>query len=174
MVAVAMDLGMARTKMTADPDAAAELVAKAHQEAKQAIAELRDIARSIHPPILTDRGLDGALPSLITRCRIPVDLTVTIDRRPAKAIETIAYYSVAELLTNISKHAQASRASIRISHAGGRLLVEVTDDGTGGADPTHGSGLRGIADRLRAIDATMTISSPPGPTTVCLELPCES
>jgi signal transduction histidine kinase len=175
MVAVAMDLGMARTKMTADPDAAAQLVAKAHQEAKQAIAELRDIARGIHPPILTDRGLDGALPTLVARCRVPVDLTVIIDRRPAEAIETIVYYSVAELLTNISKHAQASRASVLATRVGDRLIVEVADDGTGGADPVGGSGLRGVADRLRTIDATMTVTSPPGgPTTVRLELPCAS
>jgi signal transduction histidine kinase len=175
MVALAMDLGMARAKMTADPDAAVELVARAHEEAKQAIAELRDTARGIHPPILTDRGLAGALPTLVARHRVPVELSVTLTDRPADAIETIAYYSVAELLTNVSKHAGATRASVVVTQTGSLLVIEVTDDGVGGAAPGDRSGLAGLADRLRAVDGTMAIASPRGgPTTVRLELPCAS
>lgn len=175
MVAVAMDLGMARTKLATDPEAAAELVAQAHQESKWAIAELRDIARGIHPPLLSDRGLDGALPALTDRCRIPVDLTVRIGMRPASAVESIAYYTVAELLTNITKHARATHASVVAVRTGDLLTIEVSDDGIGGADTTAGRGLRGIAERLRTIDGILSITSPTGgPTTIRLELPCVS
>ncbi len=175
MLAVAMDLGMARTKLDTDPAAAAELIAKAHTEAKLAIAELRDIVRGIHPPILADRGLSGALPTLTTRCRLPVELAVTLEHRPSAAVETAAYYSVAELLTNVSKHARATRVRVTADRAGDVLTIAVMDDGVGGADPVHGTGLTGIRQRLRGLDATMSVTSPPGgPTVVRLELPCAS
>ena len=175
LVALAMDLGRAQDKFDTDPDAARALVADAHREAKQALVELRDLARGIHPAVLTDRGLDAALSSVAARSPVPVKLQVDVARRPDATIEGIAYFVVCEALTNVAKHAQARRAVVTVVRRGDRLLVEITDDGHGGADPSGGTGLAGLRDRVEGVDGWLHVSSPSGgPTTVLVELPCAS
>ncbi|MER5770405.1 sensor histidine kinase [Streptomyces sp. NPDC001985] len=172
LVALAMDLGLAKEKLLEDPEAAATMVDEAHGEVKLALRELRDLARGIHPAILTDRGLSAALSAVASRCTVPVTVEVDLTDRPAPAIEGIAYFTVSELLQNISKHARARRASVDVWHSDGRLMVQVTDDGQGGADLTAGSGLAGLAERLGAVDGILAVDSPAGgPTTVTAELP---
>ncbi|CAL9498824.1 sensor histidine kinase [Streptomyces sp. enrichment culture] len=172
LVALAMDLGLAREKAAEDPDAAARMVREAHDEVKLALRELRDLARGIHPAILTDRGLDAALSSVASRCAVPVTVSVDLPSRPAAAIEGIAYFTVSELLQNVSKHARARHAAVDVWRTGDRLLIQVTDDGHGGADPAHGTGLAGLAERLDAVDGVLAVHSPEGgPTTVTAELP---
>ncbi|PRH80918.1 histidine kinase [Streptomyces solincola] len=172
LVALAMDLGLAKEKLTHDPQAAARMVDEAHGEVKIALQELRDLARGIHPAVLTDRGLDAALSHLATRCTVPVTLDVDLPHRPAPAIEGIAYFTVSELLQNISKHAHATTATIDLWRTEDRLLIRVGDDGQGGARLDGGSGMAGLADRLRAVDGTFIVDSPVGgPTVVTAELP---
>jgi signal transduction histidine kinase len=172
LVALAMDLGMARAKLRTDPQAATDLVGEAHEEAKRALAELRDLARGIHPAVLADRGLDAAISALAARSPVPVGVEVVSERLPGP-VESTGYFVVAEALTNAAKHAHAGEITVRIAHEGDLLVVEVADDGTGGADPARGSGLRGLADRVAAIDGRLTVTSPPGgPTVVRAELPC--
>ncbi|MFI7100040.1 sensor histidine kinase [Streptomyces sp. NPDC050161] len=175
LVALAMDLGLAKEKLAEDPEAAARMVDEAHGEVKTALQELRDLARGIHPAILTDRGLGPALSALAARCTVPVTVTVDLDHRPAAAIEGTAYFTVSELLQNVSKHARASSATVDVWRAGNRLVLLVTDDGRGGAGTTTGSGLAGLADRLAAVDGLLAIDSPNGgPTSVTAELPWRS
>ncbi|TDC70542.1 sensor histidine kinase [Streptomyces hainanensis] len=172
LVALAMGLGMAKETILRDPEAASRLVNEAHGEVKLALQELRDLARGIHPAILTDRGLGPALSAVATRCTVPVAVNVELDERPAEAIEGIAYFTASELLQNVSKHSGAREASIDVWRGEGRLMLQVTDDGNGGADPTAGSGLAGLADRLGAVDGLLAVHSPAGgPTTVTAELP---
>ncbi|MGA4850610.1 sensor histidine kinase [Streptomyces sp. G5(2025)] len=172
LVALAMDLGLAKEKLAEDPEAAARMVDEAHGEVKVALQELRDLARGIHPAILTDRGLNAALSALAARCTVPVQVEVDLASRPAAAIEGIAYFTVSELLQNISKHSRASRASVDVWRSEARLMLQVTDDGSGGADVTAGSGLAGLAERLDAVDGILLVDSPQGgPTTVTAELP---
>ncbi|MFE3021085.1 sensor histidine kinase [Streptomyces sp. NPDC059256] len=172
LVALAMDLGLAKEKLLEDPDAAAAMVDEAHGEVKIALQELRDLARGIHPAVLTDRGLDAALSSVASRCTVPVAVDVDLAERPAAAIEGIAYFTVSELLQNISKHAQASRASVDVWQSQGRLMLQVSDDGRGGANASTGSGLAGLAERLDAVDGILAVDSPVGgPTRVTAELP---
>ncbi|GGZ20234.1 histidine kinase [Streptomyces inusitatus] len=172
LVALAMDLGLAKEKLLEDPEAAAAMVDEAHGEVKLALRELRDLARGIHPAVLTDRGLSAALSAIASRCAVPVTVEVDLAERPAAAIEGIAYFTVSELLQNISKHARASRASVDVWCSDGRLMLQVTDDGRGGADLAAGSGLRGLAERLGAVDGVLAIDSPAGgPTSVTAELP---
>ncbi|GGV56946.1 histidine kinase [Streptomyces longisporoflavus] len=172
LVALAMDLGLAKEKLTEDPQAAARMVDEAHGEVKVALQELRDLARGIHPAVLTDRGLDAALSALAARCTVPVQVEVDLPARPAAAIEGIAYFTVSELLQNISKHARASRGSVDVWKVENRLMLQVTDDGAGGADVTGGSGLAGLAERLDAVDGILVVDSPVGgPTAVTAELP---
>jgi signal transduction histidine kinase len=174
LVALAMDLGMARAKLETDPAAATALVGEAHEEAKRALAELRDLARGIHPAVLADRGLDAAISALAARSPVPVGVDVTAGRLPGP-VESAAYFVVAEALTNAAKHAVASEIGVRITRHRNLLIVEVIDDGVGGADPAKGSGLRGLADRVAAVDGELTITSPPGgPTVIRAELPCGS
>ena len=174
LVALAMDLGMARAKLETDPAAATALVGEAHEEAKRALAELRDLARGIHPAVLADRGLDAAISALAARSPVPVGVDVATGRLP-DPVESAAYFVVAEALTNAAKHARAAEISVRISRHRDLLIVEVIDDGAGGADPARGSGLRGLADRVAAVDGELTITSPPGgPTVIRAELPCGS
>jgi signal transduction histidine kinase len=169
-----MDLGMARAKLETDPAAATALVGEAHEEAKRALAELRDLARGIHPAVLADRGLDAAISALAARSPVPVGVDVTAGRLPGP-VESAAYFVVAEALTNAAKHARAAEIGVRIARHRDLLIVEVIDDGAGGADPARGSGLRGLADRVAAVDGHLTITSPPGgPTVVRAELPCGS
>ncbi|MFD3611461.1 sensor histidine kinase [Streptomyces atroolivaceus] len=172
LVALAMDLGLAKEKLTDDPEAAARMVDEAHGEVKVALQELRDLARGIHPAVLTDRGLDAALSAIASRCTVPVKVVVDLKSRPAQAIEGIAYFTVSELLQNVSKHARATRASVDVWRAEDRLMLQVTDDGRGGAGVATGSGLAGLTERLDAVDGILVVDSPAGgPTTVTAELP---
>ncbi|MDF3293203.1 sensor histidine kinase [Streptomyces silvisoli] len=172
LVALAMDLGLAKEKLTEDPEAAARMVDEAHGEVKTALQELRDLARGIHPAILTDRGLGPALSAVAARCTVPVNVTVELPARPVPAIEGIAYFTVSELLTNVSKHSGASRATVDIWRAEGRMLLQVADNGRGGASADAGSGLAGLAERLDAVDGLLVVDSPPGgPTRITAELP---
>jgi signal transduction histidine kinase len=167
-----MGLGLAREKLAEDPEAAMRMVDEAHGEIKLALQELRDLARGIHPAILTDRGLIAAIPALAARCTVPVRATVDLADRPAPAVEAMVYFTVAELLTNVSKHSVARTAAVDLRRDGDKLLLKVTDDGRGGADPARGSGLAGLAERLGAMDGVVTVDSPAGgPTTVTVELP---
>ncbi|MCS0639373.1 sensor domain-containing protein [Streptomyces sp. LP05-1] len=172
LVNLAMGLGLAKEKLLSDPEAAARMVDEAHGEVKTALQELRDLARGIHPAVLTDRGLDAALSSLATRCTVPVTITVDLDERPAPAIEGIAYFTLSELLQNISKHSGATTAAIDIWRTEDRLLLQVTDNGRGGIAVSPGGGLAGLAERLDAVDGLFVLESPAGgPTTVTAELP---
>ena len=176
LVALAMNLGMAKDKFDRDdPLAARALLDEAHADAKQAMVELRNLARGIHPAVLSDRGLDAALSSLAGRAPVPVAVEVSVPDRPPAAIETTAYFVVAEALTNIAKHAGATRAAVTVARQNGHLKVVVTDDGIGGADATRGTGLAGLVDRVTAVDGTVRLSSPVGgPTILTVELPCAS
>ncbi|MFI9819902.1 sensor histidine kinase [Streptomyces sp. NPDC052013] len=172
LVNLAMGLGLAKEKLLEDPDAAAAMVEEAHGEVKLALQELRDLARGIHPAVLTDRGLDAALSSVASRCTVPVKVTVDLAERPAAAIEGIAYFTVSELLQNVSKHSGARTASVDVWRSESRLLIQVWDDGRGGASLDAGTGMRGLADRLDAVDGLFVLESPEGgPTTVTAELP---
>ncbi|MET9052873.1 sensor domain-containing protein [Streptomyces bacillaris] len=172
LVALAMDLGLAKEKLTDDPEAAARMVEEAHGEVKVALQELRDLARGIHPAVLTDRGLDAALSAIASRCAVPVTVEVDLDARPAQAIEGIAYFSVSELLQNVSKHAGATRATVDVWRTSDRLMLQVTDNGRGGAAAAAGGGLAGLTERLDAVDGVLVVDSPSGgPTTVTAELP---
>ncbi|MHB9859797.1 sensor histidine kinase [Streptomyces sp. YIM S03343] len=172
LVALAMGLGLAKEKLLEDPDAAAAMVTEAHGEVKLALQELRDLARGIHPAVLTDRGLDAALSAVASRCTVPVQVTADLDARPAAAIEGIAYFTVSELLQNVSKHSGAKTASVDVWRSDDRLLIQVRDDGRGGARLDGGSGMRGLSDRLDAVDGLFVVESPQGgPTTITAELP---
>ncbi len=172
LVALAMGLGLAKEKLLDDPEAAAAMVDEAHGEVKLALQELRDLARGIHPAVLTDRGLGAALSSVSARCTVPVRVDVDLAERPAEAIEGIAYFTVSELLQNVSKHSRARSASVEVWRAGDRLMLQVRDDGTGGASLDGGTGLAGLAERLGAVDGVLALDSPAGgPTTVTAELP---
>ncbi|MFE6686555.1 sensor histidine kinase [Streptomyces sp. NPDC057743] len=174
LVALAMGLGLAKEKLLegqADETVAA-MVDEAHGEVKLALQELRDLARGIHPAILTDRGLGPALASLAGRCTVPVTTSVDLAERPAPAIEGIVYFTVSELLQNVSKHSGARRASVEVWRSRDRLLLQVHDDGRGGARLDGGSGMAGLADRLGAVDGLFVLDSPEGgPTRVTAEVP---
>ncbi len=177
LVAVAMGLGRAKSKMESDPDAVRDLIAEAHADAKLAVAELRDLARGIYPAVLGDRGLDAALSSLAAKSPIPVDVHVVIDPRPPAAVESTAYFIVGESLTNIAKHSGATEAKVNAWReerpSGDLVIVEITDDGHGGATMRAGGGLAGLADRAATIDGVMTVVSPVGgPTVIRADLPC--
>ena len=174
LVSLAMNLGMARAQ-AGTADEAQLAIAEAHEEAKAALAELRDLIRGLHPAVLEDRGLDAALSGVCARMPIPVRLTVDgLDqRRPAPVIEAVAYFVVSEGLANIAKHAQASQAEVFVQRSGDRLHIIVTDDGVGGADPARGTGLAGLARRAESVDGTLEVASPPGgPTMLTVDLPC--
>jgi signal transduction histidine kinase len=175
LVALAMSLGMAKEKMDSDPVAARALVDEAHREAKNALVELRDLARGLHPPVLTDRGLHAAVAGLASRAPIPVEVDLRVARRAPPSIEGIAYFVISESLTNVARHSGARRARTLVADEGSRLVVEVSDDGIGGASTERGTGLRGLADRVRAVDGTFRVTSPTGgPTTIRAELPLPS
>ncbi|MGW4750234.1 sensor histidine kinase, partial [Streptomyces sp. NPDC004290] len=163
LAALAMDLGLAKEKLARDPEAAAVLVDEAHGEVKLALQELRDLARGIHPAVLTDRGLDAALSAVASRCAVPVSVDVELPARPAPAIEGIAYFTVSELLTNVTRHARARRAWVDVWRSGDRLMLQVRDDGVGGAGAgAAGSGLAGLAERVGAVDGVLAVDSPAG------------
>ena len=190
LVALAMDLGLAKeklldTELTAEQQAAARMVDAAHGEVKLALQELRDLARGIHPAVLTDRGLDAALSAVAARCTVPGGVRVQVDltgpdglaERPDSAVEGIAYFTVSELLTNTSKHAGARSATVDAWRSADRLMLQVADDGRGGAVAPDGGfrpggGLAGLAERVRAVDGVFLVESPEGgPTSVTVELP---
>jgi len=172
LVSLAMNLGMAKAQ-TATVEQAHQAIADAHEETKAALAELRNLIRGLHPPVLEDRGLDAALSGVAARMPIPVKLTVNVPRRPSPTIEAVAYFVVSEGLTNITKHSQASQAEVFVEQAGDRLHIIVTDDGAGGADPDRGTGLAGLARRAESVDGTLDITSPlGGPTLLSVDLPC--
>jgi signal transduction histidine kinase len=187
LVSLAMHLGLAKEQLerandgdaTADPRPL-ELVTAAHDEAKQAIGELRDLVRGIHPAVLTDRGLDAAVSALAARCPVPVVLRSELNgptgpRRFPPAVEAAAYFIVAEALTNVAKHSHARSASVGLREVDGRLVVEITDDGVGGAVEGTDGGLRNLRDRVAGAEGRLRIASPEGgPTAIVAELPCES
>ena len=175
LVALGMSLGMADELVGEDPHAARELLAEARQRTGQALAELREVVRGIHPPVLADRGLEGAVRALALANPLPTEVEVDIPGRLPAPVESAAYFAVAETLGNVIKHSQATRPWVRLRYADGRLVMVVGDDGRGGADPGNGTGLLGIRRRLAAFDGTLVVTSPPGgPTIVTMELPCES
>ena len=166
LVSISLFLRLAQGKVRTDLDGAEELLARAGDELALALEELRELARGIHPAVLTDRGLEPALQTLITRSPVPTTLAEAPDERLPEPVEAAAYYVVAEALTNVAKYAQASAATVRIARSNGRAIVEVADDGVGGADPTLGSGLRGLADRVEALDGLLAVESAPGSGTI--------
>jgi signal transduction histidine kinase len=172
LVSLAMNLGMARVEATSAEQAKDAIVA-AHEEAKAALTELRNLIRGLHPAVLEDRGLDAALSGVAARMPVPVRLTVDLPLRPQPVIEAVAYFVVSEALTNVAKHAQASQAEVVVQRAGDRLHLIISDDGVGGADPARGTGLAGLAKRASSVDGTFEITSPPGgPTLITVDLPC--
>ncbi|WP_306327741.1 sensor histidine kinase [Streptomyces venezuelae] len=172
LAALAMDLGLAKEKLAEDPRAAAVLVDEAHGEVKLALQELRDLARGIHPAVLTDRGLDAALSAVASRCAVPVSVDVDLPARPVPAIEGIAYFTVSELLRNVTAHARARRAWVDVWRSENRLMLQVRDDGVGGAVTVEGRSLSSLAGRVGAVDGVLAVDSPAGgPTTVTVELP---
>jgi len=175
IAAVVLQLGIADSLFDRDPRRARELLGKAQDTATGALAELRSVVRSIHPPLLTDRGLDGAVKALADRCPVPCTVDVLSDSRRPAAVEAAAYFVVAEVLTNITKHSGAEHAWITLNGTADTLLIEIRDDGHGGADESGGSGLSGIRKRAEAFDGTLQLSSPAGgPTVLKVELPCGS
>jgi len=174
LVSLAMELGRAKAKFDSDPEGAEAIVSQAHEEAKAALAELRNLVRGVHPPVLSDRGLDAALSGLAALSPVPVTVSVDLPARPPAAVEAIAYFVVAEGLTNIAKHSHASHAQVVVVRSGDVLSLEITDDGVGGADPA-GQGLSGLAARVAGVDGRLRVTSPAGgPTTLEVTLPCAS
>ncbi len=175
LVSLAMNLGMARANLTDVDPRARDAIEHAHDEAKQALAELRQLVRGLHPAVLDDRGLDAALSGIAARSPVPATLTVEVPKRPSRTVEAVAYFVVSEALANVAKHAQATSVRIEVRREGDVLLVRVHDNGAGGADPARGTGLRGLAQRIRSVDGSWSVDSPPGgPTVIRAELPCES
>lgn len=174
LVSLAMTLGMAQSKFEADPAEANRLLAQAHDSAKEALADLRSLARGIHPAVLEDRGLDAALSALVAGSPVPVSVAVDLPRRPSRTNEAVAYFFVAEAVTNVAKHASASQATVIIDQYDTVMRIVVTDNGSGGATTTPGGGLAGLADRLAAVDGSLVVSSPRGgPTRLEAVIPCE-
>jgi len=172
LVAIAMTLGMAKQAIHDQPESAAELVDEAHRSAKEAIVEMRHVARGIVPPILADRGLEAALPALAARSAVPVSVDVRDVGRLDPTTEAIAYFVVSEALTNVAKHSGAERAEVTVSRDEERVRAVVVDDGRGGADPAHGTGLTGLRQRITAVDGTLDVESPDGgPTRLTATLP---
>jgi signal transduction histidine kinase len=173
LVSLAITLGRAQAKFEADPDEASRLLSQAHESAKEALSDLRDLARGIHPSVLDDRGLDAALSALVAGSPVPVSVEVDLPRRPSRTSEAVAYFFVAEAVTNVAKHARATQATVLIGQDDSAMRVLVADDGSGGAVATPGGGLAGLVDRLAAVDGTLAVSSPAGgPTRLEAVIPC--
>ncbi|MFF4795900.1 sensor histidine kinase [Streptomyces sp. NPDC001276] len=172
LVALTMTLGLAR--LDAAPGPLADQLTKAHEEAGKALAELRELIRGIHPKVLTDYGLHAAVTDAADRCVVPVDVDLELPGRTTRAVESAAYFVVCEALANVARHSGADRARVSGGHRDGRLILEVRDDGRGGADASAGSGLTGLADRVSVLDGRLAVTSPPGgPTLLRVEFPCE-
>jgi signal transduction histidine kinase len=176
LVSLAVNLGLARATLGDLPADARKVIDEAHREAKEAIAELNNLVRGLHPAVLEDRGLDAALSGVAARLPIPVRVAVDLSQRPSPTVEAVAYFVVSEALTNVVKHAQATRADVTVERIGETLLVVVADDGAGGADLAAaggGTGLAGLAKRVASVDGTFSCRSPAGgPTVITVELPC--
>ena len=174
LVSLALSMRMAKRKLRGDPDGAETLLEGAAAELDLALKELRELARGIHPAVLSDRGLPAALDSLAGRSPVPVEVSAAPDDRLPEPVELAAYYVVSEALANVAKYSEASQATVQVARENGHVLVSVSDDGIGGADPGRGTGLRGLADRLRAIEGRLEVDSYPGyGTTVKASIPCE-
>jgi len=172
MVTVALTLGLAEAQMAKDPEGAAKLIAQAREEAQLAVKELRELARGIHPAVLSDRGLAAALEALATRAPVPVDVTGVPEQPLPKPVEAAVYFVTAEALTNVAKYAHADCASVDLAIDDGCVRVEIRDDGVGGADIAAGTGLSGLCDRVEALDGSLEIDSPPGGgTTISVQIP---
>jgi signal transduction histidine kinase len=175
LVTLAMDLGMAKEKMQTDPEAAQKLLTESHEEAKQVLSELRGVIRGIHPAVLTDRGLDAAISGLASRSPVPVDVDIDLPERLPPAVESTAYFIVAEGLTNVAKHSQATEARVWARVMRGQLFLEIVDNGVGGATAEASGGLAGLGSRVAALDGKLLLESPDGgPTMVRAEIPCGS
>lgn len=173
MVSLAMTLGLAQQKLATNPELGAKLVSEAHEEAKRALQDLRDLARGLHPAVLTDHGLEAALPALAARCPIPTRVDVAVTPRPGAAVESAAYFVVSEALANVVKHSHASNVLVTARRDQNTLTIEVQDDGKGTAQVAAGGGLAGLTDRVEALDGRLTVSSPDGgPTILHVEIPC--
>ncbi|SDG84615.1 Signal transduction histidine kinase [Lentzea fradiae] len=173
LVSIALRLGIARQTMDTEPEVASTLLAEATEGVEAAMAELRTIVRGIHPPILSDRGLAGAVRSLVADCPVPAHLDLDETGALPAAVETAAYFTLAEALTNVAKHSGAKSVDVRLRTVGERLVVEVTDDGRGGIDEAGGSGVVGIRRRVAALDGVVAVDSPVGgPSRIVVELPC--
>jgi signal transduction histidine kinase len=173
LVALSMSLGMADEAFEADPERARRLVSEARATTVAALGDLRSVVRGIHPPVLADRGLAGAVQALALDLPIPVEVEERLDGRPPAPVESALYFGIAECLANIGKHSGAEHAWVRMRHRDGVLRAIVGDDGAGGADPGAGTGMLGVMRRLAAFDGTMTVASPAGgPTIITLEVPC--
>ena len=174
LVSVSMSIGLAEELLRQDPEAAAQLLAEARQSSGEALSDLRHLVRGIHPPVLAERGLDGAVRALVLTIPVPTTVDIDLPGTLRSPVESAAYFAIAEALANVAKHSGASTAWVRLVHRDGRLVVQVGDNGRGGADPSAGTGLRGIERRLAAFDGILAVSSPPGgPTVATMELPCE-
>jgi signal transduction histidine kinase len=173
LVAMSLRLRLVESKIRTDPEGAVPIVAELRRELTDALEELRELARGIHPAILSDRGLRPALEAAATRCPVPVELSTPAERLPAP-VEAAIYYVVSESLANVAKYAQASSVTVEVVRADGRAIAAIADDGVGGADPSHGSGLRGLADRVAALDGHLHVDSAPARgTRIYVDLPCE-
>jgi signal transduction histidine kinase len=173
LVSLALSLRILSARLDGDPEAARELE-RARAELEQALEELRELARGLHPPTLSDRGLDAALEGLARRAPLPVELESAAGGRLPERVESAAYFVVAEALTNVAKYSRATHASVNVTRDNGAVMVEIADDGVGGADPAKGSGLRGLLDRVSALDGRLEVESPLGRgTSVRARIPCE-
>jgi signal transduction histidine kinase len=173
LVSTALNLRLARERLRDEPESAEALLSSAGEELDAALEELRELARGIHPAVLSDRGLATALEALAHRAPLPVELEALPSERLPEAVELAAYFVVAEALTNVAKYAYASHAKVSIEQENGRVVVAVEDDGVGGADPTRGTGLRGLADRLGILEGRLEVDSELGRgTTVTARIPC--
>jgi signal transduction histidine kinase len=173
LTSLAMNLGLARRTLKDVRPEVMQVIVDAHEEAQAAIDELRDLVRGLHPAVLEDRGLDAALSGIAARTPLPVRLDVELSEPVAPTVEAVAYFTVSEALTNVAKHARASRVDLSVRTVGGRLCLVISDDGVGGADPSRGTGLTGLRKRTASVDGTLSVLSPlGGPTTITVELPC--
>lgn len=173
LVSLGMSLGLAEQTLRDNPAEALRLIQEAQASARGALGDIRGVVRGIHPPVLADRGLGGAVQALALDLDVPTSVLIDLDGRPPAPVESAAYFAINEALANVVKHAQASRATVEVSHRAGRMLITVGDNGRGGADPSGGTGLRGLTKRLAAFDGTMTLDSPQGgPTRITMEIPC--
>ena len=174
LVAMGLTLDAAGRLIDTDPAAARSLLIEARDASAKALAELRDLVRGVHPPVLADRGLADAVRALALDSPARARVTGSLDGRPPAPVESAAYFAVSELLANVAKHAGARSAEIDLRHSLGALRISVRDDGDGGADPGRGTGLRGVERRIAAFDGVLAISSPPGgPTVITMEIPCD-